>query len=161
MIVGGGCRGRSLAVALIGEGHAVRISSREGRARDQIEVAGAECWPGDPDRLATMRGALDGVTILAWLLGSADGPAEALRELHTLRLEFLLHQAIDTTVRGFLYEARGGSTPATALVAGEEVARAMTAKNVIPLAILDADPAESEDWHEAALGAVRGLLAPA
>jgi hypothetical protein len=160
MIVGGGCRGRSLATALNGEGHAVRISSREGRAREAIEAAGAECWPGDPDRLATMRGALDGVTILAWLLGSADGSAEALRELHTRRLEFLLHQAIDTTVRGFVYEARGGSTPADVLAAGEAITRAMTAKNAIPLAVLDEDPAEPERWREAALRAVRVLLAP-
>jgi uncharacterized protein YbjT (DUF2867 family) len=161
MIVGGGCRGRSLAVALVEEGHAVRITSREGRASEQIEAAGAECWAGDPDRLATMRGALDGVTVLAWLLGSADGSAEALGELHTLRLEFLLHQAIDTTVRGFLYEARGGSTPAGALASGEEIARAMCVKNAIPLAVLDQDPADPERWLAAALDAVQAFLAPA
>ena len=82
MIVGGGCRGRALAARLLADGHAVRISTRTQQGRAAIEQAGAECWIGTPDRLATLRGALDSVTILCWMLGSAVGPEEQLRALY-------------------------------------------------------------------------------
>jgi hypothetical protein len=154
LIVGGGCRGRRLAGQLVGEGHAVRVTSRGG-AREAIEAAGAECWPGDPNRLATLRGALDGVTILAWLLATASGPREQLRELHTARLEFFLTQAIDTTVRGFVFEAAG---TAPALQEGEAIARELTARNAIPLEVVSADPADQDAWLPAARAAIASLL---
>src|ERR1039457_6502743 len=104
---------------MVGEGHAVRITTRTETGRVAIEATGAECWVGTPDRLATLRGALESVPIACWLLGSAVGPARAVRALHTSRLEFFLTQAIDTTVRGFVYEARGTTTPADVLREGE------------------------------------------
>ncbi len=113
LVVGGGCRGRVLAGWLTEQGNAVRITTRSADMREEIERVGAECWPGTPERLATLRGALDGVGIACWLLGGAEGEQQELTELHTRRLEFFLTQMIDTTVRGFVYEARG-STPATA-----------------------------------------------
>src|ERR1700685_3874839 len=69
LIVGGGCRGRQLAAALVGEGHGVLITTRSQAGSAAIESSGAECWIGTPDRLATLRGALDGVTLAFWLLG--------------------------------------------------------------------------------------------
>ena len=69
LIVGGGCPGRQLAALMIERGHAVRITTRSERGRSAIEQTGAECWIGTPDRLATMRGALDHVTIACWMLG--------------------------------------------------------------------------------------------
>ena len=156
LIVGGGCRGRRLAGELVRDGHAARITSREGAARTEIEAAGAECWPGDPDRLATLRGALDGVTILAWLLGSASGPVGRLHELHTTRLELFLTQAIDTTVRGFVFEAAGA---APALREGEAIVRALTGRNAIPLELVRADPGDQQAWLAAAHRAIAGLLA--
>ena len=105
LIVGGGCRGRQLARSLVADGHVVRISTRGEAGREAIEACGAECWVGTPDRLATMRGALEGAGILCWLLGTATGSPQALHELHTSRLRFYLTQAIDTTVRGVVYEA--------------------------------------------------------
>ena len=65
---------------------------------------------------------------------------------------------IDTTVRGFVYEARG-SAPANALLAeGEAIARALTERNAIPAAFLTADPQEQDAWLAAARAAVSSLL---
>jgi uncharacterized protein YbjT (DUF2867 family) len=158
MIVGGGCRGRLLASELLGDGHAVRISTRTEAGRAAIERAGAECWVGTPDRLATLRGALDAVTILCWMLGSASGSAQELAELQGPRLELFLTQAIDTTVRGFIYEARGTSTPSALLRAGEMTVRRLTERSLIPAAFLTADPSELRSWLADARSAVASLL---
>jgi uncharacterized protein YbjT (DUF2867 family) len=158
LIVGGGCRGRQLAVALTGEGHAVRITTRSEAARGAIEASGAECWVGTPDRLATLRGALDGVTLAFWLLGCAVGPERELRALHDTRLEFFLTQAIDTTVRGFVYEARGVTVPAEALSHGEAIVRALAARNSIPAAFLTADQSDTVGWLAEARATIETLL---
>jgi uncharacterized protein YbjT (DUF2867 family) len=158
LLLGGGCRGRRLAAGLLDEGHAVRITTRSEDGREPIEALGAECWVGTPDRLATLRGALDGVTIACWLLGTAQGTPEQLAELHGTRLEFFLTQAIDTTVRGILYEARGTSVPASVLAAGEQLARRMTRLNQIPLACLEDDPSDTDAWVSSAHAAVDSLL---
>jgi hypothetical protein len=157
LIVGGGCRGRELASSLVGEGHAARITTRGEVGRAAIEATGAECWIGTPDRLATLRGSLDGVTVLCWLLGAASGEEQQLRALFTTRLEYLLTQAIDTTVRGFVYEDRG-SAPPELLDQGRAIVAAMTARNQIPVAFLEADPGERERWLAQAREAVDGLL---
>ena len=124
----------------------------------EIEAAGAECWIGDPDRLGTLRGALEGATIACWLLGSAQGSREALEALHGPRLRSFVGQAIDTTVRGVLYEA-AGTVPTTLLAEGERIATEVSAHNAIPLAVLRADPADPE-WVGEARTAVEGLLRP-
>jgi len=158
LLLGGGCRGRQLAAGLVDDGHAVRITTRSEEGRQAIEELGAECWLGTPDRLATLRGALDGVTIACWLLGTATGAPEQLAELHGTRLEFFLTQAIDTTVRGILYEARGTSVPAPVLAEGERMARRMTELNQIPLACLEVDPSDTDAWVSSARGAVDSLF---
>jgi hypothetical protein len=160
MIVGGGCRGRQLAAEMVGEGHAVRITTRGEGGRAAIECVGAECWIGTPDRLATLRGALDAVTILCWMLGEARGSEAELAALHGPRLELFLTQAIDTTVRGFVYEARGAVVPEQALREGEQTVRRLTARSSIPAAFLTADPRERDAWLADARGAVRSLLHP-
>jgi hypothetical protein len=158
LIVGGGCRGRRLAEAMRAEDHAVRITTRSEGGRAAIEAAGAECWIGTPDRLATLRGALDRVAIACWLLGSLSGSREDIRALHSTRLELFLTQAIDTTVRGLLYEARGTSTPAEDLAAGGEIVRAITARNMIPATLLSEDPRDERAWLDAALAGVAAML---
>ncbi|HWX96234.1 MAG TPA: hypothetical protein VNZ01_05225 [Solirubrobacteraceae bacterium] len=158
LIVGGGCRGRQLASTLVGEGHAVRITTRTEAGRRSIEASGAECWIGTPDRLATLRAALENVTVLCWLLGSASGPAQELRALHSTRLEFFATQAIDTTVRGFVYEAGGTTTPAEALGEGLAIVRGIAERNAIPFAFLTADPADAGAWLTQARAAVDSLL---
>jgi hypothetical protein len=158
LIVGGGCRGRQLAAGLSGEGYAMRITSRSEDTRAAIEHSGAECWVGTPDRLATLRGSLENVTILCWLLGTAAGPTEELQSLHSSRLEFFLTQAIDTTVRGFVYEARGTGASAGLVGEGELVARTLVERNEIPAAFLTADPYDTENWLAQARAAVASLL---
>ncbi len=156
LILGGGCRGLDLARALAEEGHAARIVTRREGRRTEIERAGAECWIGDPDRLATLRGALEGVTIACWFLGSAQGAQEQLQELHGSRLRSFIAQAIDTTMRGFVYEG-AGSVGAAILGAGEQIAVQACSYNEIPLAVLRTDPAQS-GWQQEARYAVSNLL---
>jgi len=157
LIIAGGARARALAGELLGEGHAVRMTTREESGRAAIEALGAECWIATPDRVGTLRYALDGVTIACWLLGTACGSEEELQALHGSRLEFFAGQTIDTTVRGLVYEA-GGSVSAEILAAGRELLTARAAHNAIPLAVIDADPADPSAWHEQARAAIERLL---
>jgi hypothetical protein len=146
---------------MLGEGHAVRVSTRTEAGRAAIEELGAECWIGTPDRLATLRGALESVTVICWLLGSATGSAQSLRELHTTRLEFFLTQAIDTTVRGFVYEAAGTASSAELLRDGERIVGALAERNAIPTAFISADFGDLDRWLADARASVASLLAGA
>lgn len=157
LIFGGGQRGRWLAGSLVEQGHVARVVTRGESHRDEIEGLGAECWVGDPNRLASVVGALEGVTIACWLLGNAKGEDEQLQALHGPLLESFLSEAIDTTMRGFVYEA-AGSVPAELLAAGARSAQALTGRNAIPLRVLDADPAEQEPWRAQAQDAISALL---
>lgn len=136
----------------------MRISTRGEAGRAAIEACGAECWVGTPDRLATMRGALEAVSILCWLLATATGPVEALLELHTARLRFFLTQAIDTTVRGVLYEAGGTPAASPALAEGQLIARELLEHNAIPAEYLSSDPSDIDAWLAQARGAIDSLL---
>ena len=162
LIVGGGCPGRELAAPMIERGHAVRITTRSVRGRSAIEQTGAECWIGTPDRLATMRGALDHVTIACWMLAGASGEEQELAALHSSRLEFFLSQAIDTTVRGFLYDATpGGAVPAQLLGEGAQIVRRMTELNAIPAAVLGeggGSEGDARGWTASAAHVVAQLL---
>jgi hypothetical protein len=99
LIVGCGCRGRELARGLVAAGHAVRGTTRDAANAEAIRGAGAEPYIGDPDRIGTLMGALAGVTILCWLLGTVADP-----ELHGPRLRMLFEKLVDTPVRGVVYE---------------------------------------------------------
>jgi hypothetical protein len=159
LIVAGGCRGRRLAGELIGEGHAVRVTTRTEAGRAAIEAVGAECWIGTPERLGTLRAALESVTIVCWLLGTVTGDEDEVRALHTSRLEFFLGQVIDTTVRGFVYEvASGGAVPADVLTGGERIVQRIAERNEIPMAFLRADIADADAWQTEAREAVDVLL---
>jgi uncharacterized protein YbjT (DUF2867 family) len=157
LIIAGGARGRALAAGLLEDGHTVRITTREAGGCPAIEAVGAQCWIGTPDRIATLRYALDGVTLVCWLLGTACGESAALRALYGTRLEFFINQTIDTTVRGLLYES-AGSVDAALLAAGRALISERAAYNAIPLAVLDADPRDLEAWTAQARGAIAGLL---
>jgi hypothetical protein len=146
---------------MVNDGHAVRMSTRSEDGRAAIEAAGAECWIGTPDRLATLRGALDSVTIVCWLLGTASGPPEQLDALHSSRLELFVTQAIDTTVRGFVYESCGAGPSAALAAEGERVVRTLTERNAIPVAFLTGDPQEQKAWLAGARAAVASLLSRA
>jgi hypothetical protein len=157
LIVGGGCRGLALASDLVAGGHAVRAVTRREDARAAIEAAGCECWIGDPDRVGTLRYALDNVTLLLWLLGTASGPPEAVAALHGSRLRMMLSKTTDTTVRGLVYEA-AGTVGAEALATGVEEVREAGRRDEIPFALLEADPADRAAWLAGAHAAVDALL---
>ncbi len=158
LILGGGCRGRQLAMRLAGEGgHAVRMVTRTEAGRAAIEAASAECVVGDPGRLGTLRSALEGVTVACWLMATARGRPEEVGALHGPRLRAFVGQAIDTTMRGFVYEAPPAN-PAT--VAGERVVADLAARNAIPVAFVRADPNAVAVWLTDALSAIGGLLEP-
>jgi hypothetical protein len=152
---------------MVGEGRAVRITTRTEDGRAAIEETGAECWIGTPDRLATLRGALANVTIACWMLAGAHGEPDDVKALHGSRLEFFLTQAIDTTVRGLIYDATPGNVPPDALAEGERLVRELTALNAIPMALLGADGTaavagdDEAAWISAAAAAVERLLARA
>jgi NAD(P)-dependent dehydrogenase (short-subunit alcohol dehydrogenase family) len=143
-MVGGGCRGLALARSLVAEGHAVRAVTRDDSKRELLEAAGCECWIGDPDRIGTLRYALDNATVLLWLLATVDVP-----ELHGSRLEMMLERTVDTTVRGVLYEGR----------AGRAVVQAAHDRHGIPIAFLEADPADAQSWVAQARAGIDALLA--
>jgi uncharacterized protein YbjT (DUF2867 family) len=159
LIVGCGCRGLALARELRALGHAVRATTRHPTRRGEIEVAGAEPYVGDPDRVATLAPALDHVGVACLLLGSAVGSKEELSALHTTRLDMLLERMLDTTVRGVVYEAVG-SVPDEILSSGAARVGRACRRSLIPYVLLSADPTEPGAWVRAAVEAVeRALLA--
>jgi uncharacterized protein YbjT (DUF2867 family) len=157
LIIGCGCRGRMLARELVKDGHAVRGTTRESSRVAVIEEAGAEAVVADPDRVATLVDALDHVTVLCILLGSAAGPPEQLAALHGTRLEMLLTKTVDTTARGVIYEAAGTVEPSV-LGGGAERIRAFGERSLAGVEMLEADPSDHARWLAAALAAVRRLL---
>ena len=135
LIVGCGCRGRSLASALIRDGHIVRGTTRSEATLGEIRAAGAEAVLADPDRLATVLPQVEGVSVLCWLI-SGD------------RLPSLVAKLIDTPVRGLVYEAGDGA----------EGVREACDSHRIPLAVIDRDPTDHNAWLASCRSAVNGLL---
>ena len=145
LLVGGGRAGLALTRELTAEGHAVRFVTRTEERRAAIEEAGGECWIGTPDRIGSLRYALDNVTVLLWLLGPVgDG------DLHGSRLTMMLERTIDTTVRGVVYEGTA---------AGAAEVERMAAYNEIPHAVVDVPRDDEAAWVAAVRGAVDGVLA--
>src|SRR5688500_3406080 len=76
LIVGCGCRGRELGKRLVHAGWQVRGTTRgPGNAEDILE-AGMEAAVADPDRVASILDYIGDVTLVFWLLGSAEGEPE-------------------------------------------------------------------------------------
>ena len=119
LIVPCGCRGQALARELVAAGHAVRGTTRDPAKTDAIAGAGAEPYVGDPDRIGTLMGALAGVTVVCWLMGSID--------IASGRVQMLFEKLVDTPVRGVVYE---GASP--------EIARDAAERWRIPVALLPA-----------------------
>lgn len=149
LIVGCGCRGQSLARALAAEGHAVRGTTRDPARVAEIESAGTEAVVADPDRLVTMMPAIEGVTVVCWLMGSVDAPA-----LHGPRLESMLEHIVDTPARGLVYETGTADRPEGA-AAAERVSKTYS----MPVEVVNADPADHGPWLGAMTAAVQRVLA--
>lgn len=158
LIVGGGGRGLRLARALVEEGLAVRVVAKDDSRRAHVEAVGGEFFLGTPHRLVTLRGALEHVTVACWLFADLDEQdEEPARVLHGSRLEQFISSAIDSTLRGFVYDA-AGSVCAGALAEGERIVLETAARNLIPIAILKAPAGGEEAWLAQAHGAVTRLL---
>jgi uncharacterized protein YbjT (DUF2867 family) len=157
LIVGCGCRGRSLGARLVDAGWAVRGTTRETDRGAEIEAAGIESVIADPARPATILELVGDVTVIHWLLGDAEGEPEALEALHGTSLEALLEKLVDTPVRGLAYEAAGG-VPASFLERGAGLVRSAAQTWRIPVEIVDAEPLGHESWLEAMASATGRLI---
>ncbi len=158
LLVGSSPRGLALARRLVAEGHAVRAVTRSEARRAEIEAAGCECYIGDPDRIGTLRYALENVTILVWALGSATGAdAERIAALHGSRLKMMLEKTTDTTVRGVALRG-GGHAAGRGAGPGRRGDPVGQQANEIPYALLEADGSDPDAWADAALATMATLL---
>jgi uncharacterized protein YbjT (DUF2867 family) len=155
LIVGCGGRGQALARELLAAGHAVRGTTRDPARAEAIRAVGAEPYVGDPDRIGTLMEALAGVTLVAWLLASAEGAGA--EDLHAGRLRMLCEKLVDTPVRGLLYEGAGTLAP-DVLAGGAKIVRAAAATWNIPVEVLSTDPDDCQRWTADAMAAVGRLL---
>jgi len=134
LIVGCGCRGRSLGQRLLAEGWAVRGTSRTEEGLAAIEEAGIEAVLADPESPGTVLELVGDVAVVYWLLGSARGSAENLGAIHGARLERLLERLVETPVRRFVYEA-SGSADGAILERGSSIVRAAGERWRIPVTV--------------------------
>jgi hypothetical protein len=151
LIVGCGCRGQALAASL--PEHAIRGTTRSPERLRELETAGIEGVVADPDRLATIVPVLAGVSVVCWLMGTA----ESSPELHGSRLQTLAEHLVDTPVRGLVYEA-GGTVDHTLLERGAQIVREASRTWHIRGEVVSADPADHEAWLGAMTGAVERTL---
>jgi hypothetical protein len=158
LVVGCGCRGLTLARALKEHGHAVRGTTRNPARGAVLEAAGVEPVIADPDRVGSLVPALEHVSAVCLLLGSAAGDREAVAALHGFRLEMLLSKLIDTTVRGVIYEGVG-TVPREVLDGGAELVRQTGQRSHIRNAVLGQDPGDTEAWVREAQAAVEAVVA--
>ncbi len=156
LIVGCGCRGRLLGQQLLAEGWAVRGTSRCEEGLLPVEEAGIEAALADPDRPGTLLDLVGDVTVVHWLLGSAQGESEVLAAIHGSRLERILERLVDTPVRGFVYEAAGSVDPAL-LEAGAAAVAAAGRTWRIPVEIVGTEPSPPDAWATAMLAATLRL----
>jgi nucleoside-diphosphate-sugar epimerase len=157
LIVGCGCRGRLVGKRLLAEGWQVRGTSRYEDGLLAIEEAGIEPALADPERPDTVLQLIADVTIVLWLLGSAEGEPEALGAIHGRCLERVMERLIETPVRGFVYEMKGSVNPIL-LAHGREVIEATGDTWRVPISMVFVDPSDPYDWAEIMAGATIGLL---
>lgn len=132
---------------MLSAGWAVRGTSRREDGLAAIEAVGIEPALADPDRPGTVLELVGDVAVIALLLGSAEGPPEAVAAIHGPRLERLLEHLVDTPVRGVVYES-AGSVDAAVLAAGAEIVRAASRTWRIPAEIVAAEPNDPVDWSK-------------
>jgi len=156
LIVGCGCRGRALGRALIEEGWVVRGTTRNPDRLDEINADGIEAVVADPDLIGTVVDHIDGVSAIFWLMGSAKAEPEVLAAIHGPRLERLLEEAIDTHLRLIVYEA-AGPVQDRYFDDGREVIAKFERVHRIPARVVEADPADFENWLHGMVEAARSM----
>ena len=155
LIVGCGCRGRSLGAALQEDGHHVRGTSRTTKGRVAIESEGIEAVQADPDRLGTLLAQLADVSAVCWLMGTAEG--DGALALHGPRWQSMVERLVDTPVRGAVYEGAGSVAPAL-LEEGAATAREAARTFRMPIEVVEVDPADHPAWLSAGRAAVETVL---
>jgi uncharacterized protein YbjT (DUF2867 family) len=158
LIVGCGCSGRAVGSELRDEGWEVRGTSRTEEGLVAIEAAGIEPARADPERPGTVLDLVGDVTVVLWLLGSAEGSAEDLAAIHGPRLEALLERLVDTPVRGFVYEG-AGTVDSRVLSAGSDIAWRANEIWRIPVAVTETSREHGPAWVEELETKSIGLLA--
>ncbi len=156
LIVGCRCRGRALGLRLREGGWRVRGTTRDAGKAEEISAAGLEGAVADPNMIGTLLDQIADVTLVFWLMGTATGNRETVAALHGRWLDRLLQEAVDTPVRGLVYEA-AGSVPRDVLACGEAIVKAAAERWRIPVAIIDADPGATGTWLDAMVGAADRL----
>lgn len=157
LIIGCGCCGRSLGERLLGEGWAVRGTSRGEQGLVAIEAAGIAPALADPERPGTLLELVGDVAVVVLALGSIDGDPEQLAAVHGPRLQALVERLVDTPVRGLVYEASGDAGPEL-LGGGAELLRRAARTWRIPVELVEAQRSEPEAWVEAmAAGVSRAI----
>jgi hypothetical protein len=163
LIVGCGCRGRMLGARLLDRGWVVRGTSRRAEGLAAIEAAGLEPALADPALPGSVLELVADVAVVAWLLGSAQGPTEVLSAIHGRGLDRVVEGLVETPVRGFVYEA-GGSVDPILLARGREALETAAERWQVPLGTLLVDPGDHQTWAdplevwlEAATNSVLGI----
>lgn len=157
LIVGCGCRGRELGRSLLDSGWQVRGTTRTEASLPAIEQAGIEAVVADPDRVGEVLEAVEGVSLIFWLLGSAGGETAKVAALHGPRLERLLEEIVDTPVRGFVYEVTGEVDPEL-VTAALGILRSAGERWRIPFEVVDAAGGDHALWREGMLAAAKELV---
>jgi uncharacterized protein YbjT (DUF2867 family) len=134
LIVGCGCRGRTLGGGLLERGWAVRGTSRREEGLAAIGAAGLEPAQADPRQPGNLLELVADVSVVYWLLGSATGREEDLEAIHGPRLERFLEHLVETPVRRFVYEA-GGTVDPVVLSGGAALVEAASRRWHIPAEI--------------------------
>ncbi len=155
LIVGCGCRGRALAAGLREDGHEVRGTSRSATGCAAIEREGIEAAQADPDRLGTLLAQLADVSVVCWLMGSAEG--DGVEAVHGSRWRSMVERLVDTPVRGAVYEG-AGSVAAALLEEGAATARKAAHTFRMPVEVVEIDPADHQAWLAAGRAAVATVL---
>ncbi len=157
LLVGCGCRGRELGARLLDSGWQVRGTTRDPANVAAIDRAGIEAALADPDRIGTVLDQIEGVAVLAWLLGSARGERDQVEAIHGPRLERLCEELVDTPVRGLVYET-AGTVPPEWLREGGRVLDHASKRWRIPVEHVNHDPSDWSGWTQAAAAAFRRLI---
>ena len=145
----------------MGAGWQVRGTTRDPGNAEDILAAGLEAVVADPNLPASILDQVGDVTVVFWLLGSAqseagEGGEEAIAVIHGTRLERLLEKLVDTPVRGFVYEATGTVDPVL-LERGAEAVNVASERWRIPVTVFEASPADLPTWVDAAVQAATNL----
>ncbi len=161
LIVGCGCRGRELGERLLGEGWAVRGTSRREEGLAAIEAAGIEPALADPDRVGTVLELVGDVAVVFHLLGSAAGEPEALAAIHGPRLERLLEQARRHARCAASSTRRSAASTPRVLAGGAELVGRRIADLAHPGRGRRAEPKDPAAWSQEMVDLALGLLLPA